>query len=86
MDSYRIEWKDSARKELRRLDRPVIPRILEAVRSLAANPFPQGYRKLKGSGQSYRIRVGEYRVVYEVAEDHLVVEVVRVRHRKDVYR
>ena len=86
MASYRIEWKDSAQKELRRLDRGVIPRIHEAVGLLAATPFPQGCRKLQGSSNTYRIRVGDYRVIYEVSEGRLLIEIVRVRHRKDVYR
>jgi mRNA interferase RelE/StbE len=86
MASYRIEWKASASSELKRLDRSVIPRILEAVGRLAENPFPHGCRKLQGGRESYRIRVGDYRVVYEVAKGCLVIEIVRVRHRKDVYR
>jgi mRNA interferase RelE/StbE len=86
MVSYHVEWKDSASKELKRLDRSVIPRIVAAVDDLAQNPFPQGCRKLRGGGESYRIRVGDYRVVYKVAERRLVIEIVRVRHRKDVYR
>jgi len=49
MVSYRIEWKDSASKELKRLDRSVIPRIVEAVGHLAKNPFPHGYRKFSSS-------------------------------------
>ncbi|MBU4272364.1 MAG: type II toxin-antitoxin system RelE/ParE family toxin [Planctomycetes bacterium] len=86
MASYRIEWKASAVRELKRLDRSVVPRIVEAVGQLARNPFPRGCRKLKGSGNSFRIRVGDYRVVYEIAETLPLVEVVRVRHRKDAYR
>jgi mRNA interferase RelE/StbE len=86
MASYRIEWKASAGKELKRLDRSAVPRIVEAVGRLAKNPFPQGCRKLKGSGETYRIRVGDYRIVYKVVQDCLIVEIVRVRHRKDVYR
>ncbi len=53
---------------------------------LANDPFPRGVRKLVGSEFSYRIRVGEYRVVYEVFESRLLIEIVRVRHRKDAYR
>ena len=85
MDSYRIEWRASAARELRRLDRSVIPRIHDAVRSLASNPFPHGCCKLKGSECTFRIRVGDYRVVYDVMQGRLIVEIVRVRHRKDVY-
>jgi mRNA interferase RelE/StbE len=86
MGSFRIEWKQSARRELRRLDRAVIARVHEAVGSLSPNPFPHGVRKLQGSVNTYRIRVGDYRVIYQVSEDRLLIEIIRVRHRKDVYR
>jgi mRNA interferase RelE/StbE len=66
MDLYKIEWKRSAKKELRKLDKATIPRILKAVESLAENSYPQGSRKLVGSISTYRIRVGEYRVIYNV--------------------
>ncbi len=86
MASYRIEWKTSASRELKRLDRSVVPRVVEAVGQLSQDPFPRGCRKLKGSEHRYRIRVGDYRVVYQVAEERLMVEIVRVRHRRDAYR
>ena len=86
MASYQIEWKNSAWKELQRLPRPVIPRIVAAVFDLSEDPFPQGVKKLVGSDFSYRIRVGDYRVVYEVFKKRLVIEIVRIRHRRDVYR
>ena len=86
MTIYDIEWKSSAVKEIKRLDRPIISRIIKAVESLSSNPFPSGVRKLKGGEYSYRIRVGDYRVVYTAFKDPLTLEIVRVRHRKDVYR
>lgn len=86
MASYKIEWKNSAYKELQKLPRPMITRVVAAVSDLANDPRPQGVRKLVGSERSYRIRVGDYRVVYEIFEYRLVIEIVRVRHRKDVYR
>jgi mRNA interferase RelE/StbE len=86
MASYRIEWKLSATRELKRPNRSAVPRVVEAVGRLAQNPLPHGCRKLKGSEESYRIRVGDYRVVYEIALEHLMVRIVRVRHRKDAYR
>jgi mRNA interferase RelE/StbE len=86
MGSFKIEWKASASRELKRLDQSVLPRIYEAVRFLATNPYPQGCRKLQGCDSVYRIRVGDYRVLYEVVEQRLIIEIVRVRHRKDVYR
>jgi mRNA interferase RelE/StbE len=86
MDFYKIEWKASALKDLKRLDKWIVPRILQAVDSLKEQPLPHDVRKIRGSERSYRIRVGDYRVVYTIEEDLLIVEIVRVRHRKDVYR
>ncbi|ADJ29344.1 type II toxin-antitoxin system RelE family toxin [Nitrosococcus watsonii] len=63
MASYRIEWKQSARKELRKLTKTIIPKVLEAVAALAENPYPGGSIKLRGSEHTYRIRVGNYRVI-----------------------
>ncbi len=86
MASFQIEWKQSALKELQKLPRQIIPRIVAAVGDLSQNPYPHGVRKLVGSERSHRIRVGEYRVIYEVFENKLVIEIIRVRHRKDAYR
>lgn len=85
MASYEIRWKRSAIKELKRLPSHVVKRILVSVEALAQEPRPQGTRKLVGSENSYRIRVGEYRVVYTVLDNALVIEIVRVGHRSDVY-
>ena len=85
MDSYRIEWKRSATKELRSLPNHMVERIVAAVAQLSANPFPPGVRKLSGSQHTYRIREGDYRVVYTVTASTLVIEVIRVAHRKEVY-
>jgi hypothetical protein len=60
MASYKIDWKLSAEKELRSIDSPYIHRILEAVESLAENPFPTQQRKLYGMESSHRIRIGDY--------------------------
>lgn len=86
MASYKIEWKNSAYKELQKLPRPMIVKVVAAVSDLANDPFPHGVKKLIGSEYTYRIRIGDYRVVYEVFENKLIIEIVRVRHRKDVYR
>lgn len=86
MAAYRIEWKSSAFRELKKLDRQVIPRIIEAIESLATDPFPHGIKKLYGSEHTFRLRIGDYRVIYEVFTSHLLIEIVRVRHRKDVYK
>ncbi len=84
--AFRIEWKKSTKKDLRRLPPSAVDRIIKAVEALAENPFPQGVEKLTGSEHAYRIRLGDYRVVYEVVAESKLVEVQRVRHRKDVYR
>lgn len=86
MASYRIEWKNSAYKELQKLPQQVISKTVAAVADLANNPYPTGVKKLVGSEHTYRIRVGDYRVIYEIIENRLIIEIVRVRHRKDVYK
>jgi mRNA interferase RelE/StbE len=84
-NEYNIEWKRSATRELRQLPREVVSRILRAVEGLRINPFPSGVRKLAGAEHTYRIRVGSYRIIYSIYTARLVVEVIRVGHRRDVY-
>ena len=86
MASYKIRWKNSAHKELKKLDRKIIPAIISAVEKLALEPLPDGVKKLKGNEPMYRIRVNDYRVIYSIENNVLVVEVLRVGHRKGVYR
>jgi Cytotoxic translational repressor of toxin-antitoxin stability system len=86
MASYSIEWKSSAAKELRKLPKPIIARILPAIESLRDDPRPAGVVKITDSANTYRIRVGEYRVVYNIIDRRLVIEVIRVQDRKDVYK
>jgi len=86
MAIYKVEWKPSALRDLKRLEGQVVERIIGAVEALASNPFPSGARKLRGSQQSYRVRVGDYRVVYEVVQSRLLIYIVHARHRKDAYR
>ena len=85
MASYSIEWKGSAKKELRKIDKKEIPKIIEAVEKLASDPHPANHKKLLGTEHNFRIRVGNYRVVYFLEDDKLLIEIIRVRHRKDVY-
>ena len=86
MASFNLQWRASTRKDLRRLPREAISRIVAAVAKLAEELLPRGSEKLTGSERTYRIRVGDYRVVYELLRDAKIVEIQRVRHRKDVYR
>lgn len=86
MASYQIEIKPSASKELEKLPRQIIPRIVAVIKELAENPYPQGVRKLTGFDRTYRIRVGDYRILYNIYENRLMIEIIRIRHRKDAYR
>lgn len=86
MASYKIVWKQSARKELEKLPKAIVGKIINAVEELSDIPYPQGVRKLVGVHQTFRLRVGDYRVVYNVVNDILTIEIIRVKHRKDVYR
>jgi mRNA interferase RelE/StbE len=86
MASFRIEWRKSTKKDLRRIAATEVQKIVDAVESLADDPRPHGCTKMLGSDCAYRIRVGDYRVIYEIYEMRIVIEVVRVRHRRDVYR
>ena len=63
MDSYSIEWKRSAAQELKKLPREVVGRILKAVGQFSTEPYPSGVRKLVGAEHTYRIRVGDYRII-----------------------
>ena len=84
--SYSIEWKSSAKKELRRLPGQVISKIIAAVEKLPNDLHPIGSRKIIGTEHTYRQRIGDYRIVYSIESNCLVIEVIRVGHRKDVYK
>ena len=86
MAKYQINWKKSAAKELKSLPSPTISKILSTVQGLSNNPYPPKTRKLTGTQHHYRIRVGDYRVIYSIESSILVIEIIRVGHRKDVYR
>ncbi len=86
MTSYKIEWKQSAKKELKKIDRQIIPRILQVVESLADNPYSSSSKKLIGSNSIYRLRVGNYRIVYNIQSSILTIEIIKVGHRRDIYR
>ena len=86
MDSYKIWWKRSAEKDLRSIDKQHIPRLIEAIEPLSKDPFPVQHRKLYGTNISYRIRVGDYRIVYQIDSKKRLITVYHIRHRKDIYR
>jgi mRNA interferase RelE/StbE len=83
---YSLRFKRSAEKELERLPTPVIKRIAAAIDDLTINPRPTGSKKLIGQKEPlWRIRVGDYRVIYWVEDEIKIVEIRRVGNRKDIY-
>lgn len=83
--SYRIDVRPVARKALRNLPRPVVERIDAAILELAETPRPPGCTKLTNQ-EAWRIRVGDYRIIYEINDGLLVVTVIEIGHRREVYR
>jgi len=82
---YAVFIERYAQKQIEKLDKKIIPIIKVAISGLAQNPRPHGYKKLKGE-EAYRIRVGDYRIIYEIEEDKIIVTVVSVGHRKNIYK
>ena len=86
MADYRVVFTRSARKELENLPRTTADRVIAVAERLAADPGPVGARKLRGAADLWRVRVGDYRVVYAINDAEHVVDVRVVRHREDAYR
>ncbi len=86
MHEYILTFARSARRELERLDATVIARVLPKIEALVDEPRPSGCRKLRGSKNLWRIRIGDYRVIYEVDDAVRTVDIVAVRHRSEAYR
>jgi mRNA interferase RelE/StbE len=85
MSQYAITFARSARKELESLDAVIVQRVFRKIEALADSPRPQGCRKLTGYKNEWRIRVGDYRVIYSVYEDENRIDIVAVRHRRHAY-
>ena len=83
---YRVLFERGAEKDFARLSPGIHDRVIAAIQALATNPRPPGCRKLAGSKNDWRIRVGDYRVIYEIADKIRSVRINRVRHRREVYR
>jgi mRNA interferase RelE/StbE len=84
--AYRVQFRPAALKEFRRLPKVIQRRIGYKINDLSADPFPPGVKKLQTAEPMYRIRVGDYRIVYEVHSSILVVLILTVGHRGDVYQ
>ena len=85
MGKYKIEVKKSAEKELRKIPRKALTRILDRIRSLSDDPHPKGSIKLTNK-EEYRLRIGKYRVLYSIDNNILTVYIVKAGHRKSIYR
>jgi mRNA interferase RelE/StbE len=83
--NYSVVFKASAQKELESLNEDLIGRIFPRIEALLENPRPSGCRKLRGYKDLWRVRIGDYRLVYSINDDQKIVEILRIRHRKDVY-
>ena len=86
MPEFTVVFARSARKELQALDPPVALRILKSIEALVNSPRPAGARKLEGATDLWRIRVGEWRVVYRLVDRERLVDIVALRHRREAYR
>jgi mRNA interferase RelE/StbE len=85
MASYRIVIKKSAAKEIEKIQKKDRVRIIEKIRSLASDPQPVGSKKLSGQ-EKYRIRQGNYRILYQIIDAELIISVVKVGHRRAIYK
>jgi mRNA interferase RelE/StbE len=83
---YKILYKNSVEKDLRKLPKSVIKPIIKKILALAKNPRPNGSVKLRGATNLYRIRYTDYRIIYSFNGDELVIFVIKIAHRKEVYR
>lgn len=86
MPEYRVALKSSAQKELFRLPDPASARIFQKIKALGADPRPNGCKKLIGGRNLWRIRIGDYRVIYIIYDEIKKVEVTRIAHRREVYQ
>jgi mRNA interferase RelE/StbE len=83
--AYTLNFSKQALKELGEIHQPFYSNIKQAIYDLAENPRPNGYKKLKGR-DGYRIRVGNYRIIYDIFDKVLVVDIIALGHRKDIYK
>ena len=86
MASYSLHFKPSVEKDLGSLPKPLIARILDRLEQLKSNPLPHQSAKLHGAERLYRLRVGDYRIVYELDTEAMLITIHHIRHRREVYR
>ena len=86
MSEYRIEVSATAERQLRKLESGNRTRVVEAIRELRWNPRPRGCRKLRGYDDVFRIRQGVFRIIYSIEQGRLLIIILKIGHRKNVYR
>ena len=86
MSSFKLEWKPSLKHDLKHINKSQIPGIIKSIENLGTNPYPPQSQKLTNALMTYRLRVGDYRVIYQVDQTQKIVSVYHIRHRKDAYR
>jgi len=86
MSDYRIELSATAERQHRKLERNDQVQVVGAIQRLSTNPRPRGSRKLRGYEDVFRIRIGVFRIIYSIEKDRLLIIVLKLGHRKDVYR
>jgi mRNA interferase RelE/StbE len=84
--AYAIQFKPAALRQLEKLPRSMRNRVATNIETLADDPFPAGCKKLSGLPDTWRVRIGDYRVIYQVQDEVLLILVLTVGHRRDVYR
>jgi mRNA interferase RelE/StbE len=84
--NYQITFSRSARKELQKLEENLLHKIFSKIQMLGDNPKPSGCRKLQSYENLWRIRIGDYRVLYSIEENEKIIDIVAVRHRKEAYK
>ena len=83
---FKVEIRPSALKTIAKIEKKFVQKIIERIDSLSSNPRPHGSIKLSGEENAYRTRVGKYRIIYEIHDSKVLVSIINVDHRKDVYR
>jgi len=85
MENYKLEISSSAEKTLKKIPKKDLPHIVKRISLLSVDPFPQGSRKLKGEHNVFRVRQGMYRIIYEVSQRKLIILILKIGNRKNIY-
>ncbi|NQZ56779.1 MAG: type II toxin-antitoxin system RelE/ParE family toxin [Lentisphaeraceae bacterium] len=86
MTSYELKFHKNIKKDLRGIPKSDLSKILNKINELELNPFPDGHIKISGQDNLFRIRQGDYRILYTVENNELIVFVIKIKHRKEVYK